>query len=235
MQKSMIRLVSFADLFSIFNALFGFLAISVLLIENLEIKIHISLSLILIGLLIDGLDGIIARKFGSSNIGEYLESMADMTTLSVAPAIFVFYTYIDVVAVNLYRYVYLVFALVLFLGFAIIRLASFHIMKKEKIFVGLPASVSTVILLILAYFEIDFILILPAVVIIGALMASNICFPKPDIRVNGFAAVFIVLTIVFNKSYYGFAPILLFIGILIYSIGGPIYLKFFKKQPYKPF
>lgn len=230
MQKSMIRLLSFADLFSIFNALLGFLAILVLLIENLEMKIHISLSLILLGLLIDGLDGVIARRFGSSKIGEYLESMADMTTLSIAPAVFVFFIYSDVINGDLYRYAYLLFALVLFLGFAIIRLASFHVMKKEKFFVGLPASASTIILLILAYFEIDFILIFPVVIIIGALMASDICFPKPDLKINAFAAVFILLTIIFNKSHYGFAPIILFIGILIYASGGPIYLKFFRKM-----
>jgi len=226
----MINLVSFADLLSIFNALFGFLAMLVLFIDSLEMRIHISISLILLGLLIDGLDGIIARKFGSSSLGEYLESMADMTTLSIAPAVFVFYIYFDVIDANIYHYIYLLLALALFLGFAIIRLASFHIMKKDKIFVGLPASASTIILLILAYFEVDFIFILPAVIIIGAFMASNIHFPKPDLKINAFAAFFILLTIAFNKNYYGFAPILLFTGILIYAIGGPISLKLSKKR-----
>ena len=229
MQKSMIKLLSYADFLSIINALFGFLAILILFIESIEMRIHISLSLILLGLVIDGIDGIVARKFGGGKLGEYLESMADMTTLSIAPAVFVFYIYLDVVSGDIYRYVYLLLALAIFLSFAIIRLASFHIMKNDKFFVGLPASASTVILLIFAYFEIDFIFILPAVIIIGAFMASDICFPKPDLKINGFAAVFILLTIVFSKEYYGFAPLLLFTGIIIYAIGGPIYLKFIKK------
>ena len=230
MQKSMIKLVSFADLLSISNALFGFLAILVLFMNSLEIRIHISLSLILLGLLIDGIDGMVARKFGSSSLGEYLESMADMTTLSIAPAVFVFYIYFDVITGSIYRYIYLLLALIIFLSFAIIRLASFHLMKKDKLFVGLPASASTVILIILAYFEIDFIFILPAVIIIGAFMASDIRFPKPDLKINALAAFFILLTIAFNKNYYSFAPILLFTGILIYSIIGPIYLKLSKKR-----
>jgi len=225
----MIRLLSYADLLSIINALLGFLAILVLFVDSLEMRIHISLSLILLGLVIDGLDGIVARKFGSSKLGEYLESMADMTTLSIAPAVFVFHVYLEAVSGDVYRYIYLLLALAIFLSFAIIRLASFHIMKEDKFFIGLPASASTVILLTLAYFEVDFILILPAVVIIGAFMASDVRFPKPGLKINAFATLFILLTIIFNKDYYGFAPLLLFAGILIYAIGGPIYLKFFKK------
>ena len=42
--------------------------------------------------------------------------------------------------------------------------------------------------------------------------------------------LYVLLTILFGKDYLGFAPILLFIGILIYAIGGPIYLKFFRKN-----
>ena len=230
MQKSMIRLLSYADLLSILNALLGFLAILILFVDSVDTRIHISLSLILIGLVIDGLDGMVARKFGGGKLGEYLESMADMTTLSIAPAVFVFYVYFDVINGDIYRYIYLLLALAIFLSFAIIRLASFHIMKDDKFFVGLPASASTVILLILAYFEVDFIFILPAVVIIGAFMASDVRFPKPDIKINAFAAVFVLLTIVFSKDYHGFAPLLLFSGLLVYAVGGPIYLKFFKKQ-----
>lgn len=230
MQKSMIRLLSYADLLSILNALLGFLAILILFVDSVEIRIHISLSLILIGLVIDGLDGMVARKFGGGKLGDYLESMADMTTLSIAPAVFVFYVYFDVINGDIYRYVYLLLALAIFLSFAIIRLASFHIMKSDKFFVGLPASASTVILLILAYFEVDFIFILPAVVIIGAFMASDVLFPKPDVKINAFAAIFVLLTVVFSKDHYGFAPLLLFSGILVYAVGGPIYLKFFKKQ-----
>ncbi|RLF33856.1 MAG: hypothetical protein DRM98_01610, partial [Thermoplasmata archaeon] len=130
---------------------------------------------------------------------------------------------------SLYHYMYLLSALLIFLGFAIVRLASFHVMKKKDVFVGLPASASTIILLTLSYFKVDFILILPSVVIIGALMASDICFPKPGVKIDAFAAVFILLTIAMGKNYYGFAPILLLIGVIVYTIGGVFYLKFFSK------
>lgn len=235
MQRSMIRLVSLADLFSITNAVFGFLAILALftdLLGPLTIKVHVSLSLILLGLLADGLDGIIARKLKKSQIGEYLEAMADMVSMCVAPAAFIFFVYYssEIISFSIYRYIYLIIALILFLSFGILRLASFHIIKEEKIYIGLPASASAILLLILAYFEVWFILILPAVVIIGSFMVSNIVFPKPDLKISGVAFILILLTIIFGKTFFGIAPLLLFLAILIYVIAGPIYLKILKKS-----
>ena len=232
MQKSMIKLLSIADSISIANAIFGVLAIF-FLISDLgiceEYRLRASFSFILLALLADGLDGIAARKTGKSDIGEYLESMADMTSLVIAPAAFIFYIYSSSDAFSFFRFVYLLIAIILFLSFGIIRLASFHIMKEDKVFIGLPASVSTVILIILAYFRVDFIYILPAVIIIGAAMASDIRFPKPHIKINAIATLLILLTLIIGKSYYGIAPLLLFAAIIFYAIGGPFYSKFLKK------
>jgi len=225
----MIRLLSLADVISITNAVFGALAILVLF-TNIEFKIHLSLSLILLGLLADGLDGILARFIGKSNIGEYLESMADMTTMVVAPAVFIFYIYMSELSVEIIRQIFLFVALILFFSFGIVRLASFSIMKKKNLYVGLPASASAIILLILSYFEVELMYILFSTVVIGALMASNIVFLKPGNAINGAALFLILLTIIFAKSYYGFAPILLFSAILIYTFGGPIYKKFLEKS-----
>ena len=228
----MIRLLSVADTISVSNAIFGFLAVLVLVsnIFEYDFSIHLSLSFILMGLLVDGIDGIVARRIGGSRIGDYLESMADKTTLVIAPSVFIYFVYADVVENFLDKYVYLVFSLVLFLSLGIIRLASFHIMKKDEVFVGLPASASTIILLVLGYFKVELVYILPAIVIIGALMASNIRFLKPDLRINGFAFILIVLTIIFGKNYYGFAPVLLFMSIIFYSVLGPVYIHFSEKK-----
>lgn len=229
MQKSMIRLLSIADLISITNAVFGFLAI-IFLISNSgiceELQIRVSFSFIMLALLADGLDGIVARKTKKSKIGEYLESMADMTSMVIAPAIFIYFIYSDIVSCCLYRHVYLLFALILFLSFGIIRLSSFHLMKTDKYFVGLPASASTIILLIIAFFKVEFIYILPAVVIIGAITVSDIKFLKPGIRINAIAVILILLTIAMYDIYWNIAPFLLLIAIIIYVTAGSIFLKF---------
>lgn len=232
MQKSMINLLSLADVISITNAIFGILAILFLLPigTNEEFQIRASFSFILLAMLADGLDGIIARKIGKSDIGEYLESMADMTSLVIAPSVFIYFIYTNLIGDYFYRYIYLLIALVLFLSFGIIRLASFHIMKEDKFFLGLPASVSTIILLMISWFRVEFIYILPAVVIIGATMASDIKFPKPRIRINAIATFLILLTLIMYDNYYRVAPLLLLIAIVVYAIGGPIYTKFLVKN-----
>jgi len=232
LQKSMLRLLSIADFISITNAIFGILAIIVLfidLIDSLELRIHISLSLILIGLLADGLDGIVARKFGKSNIGDYLESIADMTSMVVAPAVFIFVVYSDELYTEILRNIWLFVGVGLFLFFGMVRLASFSTMKEKNIYIGLPASASAIILLVLSYLRFEFILILPIVVIIGALMVSNFIFPKTDKKMNTVAVILILLTILFAKNYYGFAPILLLIAVFLYTFGGAIYIKFYKQ------
>jgi CDP-diacylglycerol--serine O-phosphatidyltransferase len=225
----MLKLLSIADFISITNAIFGIFAIIVLfinLIDSLELRIHISLSLIMLGLLADGLDGILARSIGKSDIGAYLESMADMTSMVVAPAVFIFVVY---ATKNIYSTAYLFVAVGLFLFFGIVRLASFNVMKEKKTYVGLPASASAIILLVLSYLMVDFIFILPTVVIMGALMASDFVFPKTDKKMNIVAVILIILTILFAKEYYAFAPILLLTAVFLYTFGGAIYMKFYKK------
>ena len=232
-QKSMIKLLSFADTISITNAIFGILSIIFLfsnLIDSQDLRFRISFSFILIAIVADGLDGIVARKIGKSEIGEYLEAMADTTSLVIAPAIFIYFIYSDVTSCCIYKNIYLFFALILFLSFGIIRLASFHILKNDKFFVGFPAPAGTILLLIFSYLKIDFIFILPAVIIIGAVMVSNIKFPKPGLKINSVAVLLIIFTIIIDKNYYGIAPILLFIAVSGYTIGGAIYIKFLVKN-----
>ena len=229
----MIKLLSIADIISIINVIFGFLAILFLLsnlIEDAELRIRVSFSFILIALLVDGLDGIVARKIKRSDIGEHLDSMADMVSMVIATSLFIFVTYQQYFNNYFYYQIYLLVALVLYLSFGTIRLASYYLMKDENFFIGLPAPAGTIILLILAFFKIDFIYILPSVIIVGTAMVSNIKFPRPRKGMDSVATVLIFLTLVIGKSYCGFAPLLLLIAILLYAIGGPIFIKILEKR-----
>jgi len=225
LQKSILNLVSFADLISITNAICGLLAIFVLFTDFAvsDLRLRVAFSFILLALLADGLDGIVARKTSQSDLGEYFESMADMTSLAIAPAIFIYVIYLEKITVDRYQ-IYLILVLLYLVTFSIIRLASFHIMKEKKFFVGIPASASTIILITLAYLEIDFFYMLIAIVIITPALIGYIKFPKPGIKVNAVASALIILTLIFDKSYNQITIILLFAAILIYSIAGPIYL-----------
>lgn len=221
MQKSMIRLISLADVITIINAVFGFLAI-IMLFSN---QIRISFSLILLALLADGLDGIVARKVGKGKTGEYLEAMADMISLSIAPMIFVYTTYNDTILSEQSFHILVLGIFILFLICSVIRLSSFHILKDKKYFIGLPASASTIFILILAFLQIDFIYILPFIAVMSFAMISPVRFPKPGLKIDTIAAGLIIITLVMGNIYNGIAPILLFAALLIYAIIGPLYIR----------
>jgi len=233
LQKSMIKLLSLADFVSLTNAGFGFLAI---IMASLG-EMWFSFSFILVASLADGLDGIIARKSGHSEIGDYMEAMADMISLGIAPSIFIYTVYYDAVSRCIYCHSYLLITLIVFLSLSIIRLASFHLMKDKKSFVGLPASISAIILIVLAFFEIEFFYLLPVIIIVSLAMISNVRFPKPGIKIDALAAVLIILTLIFGKeyygmplylilaeNYYGITPLILITMLIIYTIFGPLYL-----------
>jgi len=154
----MIKFLTFADVFSLINGCLGFLAIIILFsfITSFDV-IRVSFSFILLALLADGLDGIIARKKRASELGEYLEAMADMISMGIAPSVFVFKIYYDSSSSGLFLQFAFIIVLILFVICSIIRLSSFHLMKNEAYFVGIPASASTIFLLIAAFIKINYL------------------------------------------------------------------------------
>jgi archaetidylserine synthase len=86
---SMVTLVKLPDLLSILNALLGFTAILLVFGDTsvTEKALKNALILIVLAAVVDGLDGIVARKIECSSLGEYLDSLADMLSFGVAPAI----------------------------------------------------------------------------------------------------------------------------------------------------
>lgn len=222
----MIKLLSFADGVSLINGCLGFLAVIVLFTNiNTQDVLRISFSLILLALLADGLDGIIARKTRASELGEYLEAMADMISMGIAPSAFVFKIYYTTISSELFTQILLISALILFVICSIIRLSSFHLMKNKAYFIGIPASASTIFLLVAAYFEIDIFYVLLLIVILSFATISHIRFPKPGVRVNTIAFIMIVFTLIMGGTYNNLAPLLLFLAIAIYVVVGPFYVK----------
>ena len=220
MSKSMISLMSIADYVSLINAVFGFISIIFAYLG----EIRFAFIFILLAIVADGLDGIIARKTRESQMGEYLESMADMTSLCIAPAFFTYIIYEDQISCCLTKNIVLLGVLLIYLTLGIIRLASFHQMKKKDFFIGLPASSSTILIIVMAYFKIEILYITILITIISFSMISNIKFPKPSFKINIIAGVLILLTIILNKDFFGIGPIFLVFAILVYTIIGPLYL-----------
>jgi CDP-diacylglycerol--serine O-phosphatidyltransferase len=85
--EHILKLIKMPDLLSICNALLGFTAIILVLTSVSEEAIKNALVLILVAAVIDGLDGMVARTIECSPLGKYLDSLADMISFGVAPAI----------------------------------------------------------------------------------------------------------------------------------------------------
>lgn len=77
--------LSLADVVTLGNAVLGFIAI-IVAFENPELAAR----LILLAAVADGIDGVLARRFGGSEIGPYLDSLADVSSFSLAPAVLVY-------------------------------------------------------------------------------------------------------------------------------------------------
>lgn len=82
--------LSVADLVTLANAIVGFVAVTVAF-ENPALAAR----LILLAAVADGVDGVLARRYGGSDIGPYLDSLADVSSFSLAPAVMVYAFLVD--------------------------------------------------------------------------------------------------------------------------------------------
>lgn len=85
MQPRFVGRLGVADAVTSANAALGFLAAVAATIEP-----GLAARLILLAAIADGLDGVVARKLGSTPTGEYLDSLADVASFGVAPGVLVF-------------------------------------------------------------------------------------------------------------------------------------------------
>jgi len=97
--------------------------------------------LLLVAILLDTFDGYFARRLrAESEIGEQLDSLADMISFGVAPA----YLYYQLAPND---NVLFIIAPILFVSGAALRLAKFNTLPKLNYFIGLPTPFATLFLI----------------------------------------------------------------------------------------
>ncbi|MFB6094138.1 MAG: protein sorting system archaetidylserine synthase [Halanaeroarchaeum sp.] len=74
-----------ADAVTVSNAALGFVAVAAATIDP-----ELAARVVLLGGILDALDGIAARRWGGTTVGPHLDSLADVATFGVAPAFVVF-------------------------------------------------------------------------------------------------------------------------------------------------
>jgi CDP-diacylglycerol--serine O-phosphatidyltransferase len=208
---------SIADIFSIINGVFGLIAIFFILKD----RIDISFNLILLSVLADGMDGIIARRMGKS--GGHLDEIADGISFSLAPSLMIY------IVSSLEIFIRSAVC-TLFLISSIIHLLRYYSGEKDY-FVGITTPSAALVVIILLYVQIDPFILVVATVIVSILMISPFLYPRLKGKLSIIAAILIFLSLLLGTRYENSALILLFIGVIFYIVFGPFYLKAkFSKQ-----
>ena len=91
-----VTLISYADIATFTSAALGFLAI-MYIIDGTVSSYIVALILLPISAVIDGMDGALARKFGTKHdYGKYLDSISDSICFGLAPSILIYSLYYDI-------------------------------------------------------------------------------------------------------------------------------------------
>ncbi len=241
--------VSFGDLFTLANGVLGFLAITYILDE----KFIAATSLLFLSMLMDGLDGYMARRYGSKHSrGQFLDSISDSISFAFAPALLIYAEFHEPGGITGINFAALACA-VAFLATGLFRLARFSVGGYQlPHFVGMPAPAAALLLLLLcllfgttegaeadkyyfAFSEMDW-LVLSFGFLASFLMASEIAYPKMTGKMAAatafalllaFAPTIAGLVIVSDQDLYtAFSRTATSVALaltLVYVFGGPIY------------
>ena len=208
---NILKLIKLPDLISICNALLGFLAILLVLSGGSE-ALKDALVVILSAAVIDGLDGLVARRIESSHMGRYLDSLADMVSFGTAPAILAFVLIND-------RLMIVVCSAYLICGE--LRLARFDARAAEATtgdmdvdFEGLPITGSAVVLASFMLLALELHLHLVSSLFLSFLMAALCILMTSRIRYRNLRDMRIVIPL----------GCIFFALILFYALHSPLFI-----------
>ncbi len=161
-----------ANIITLINIIFGSLA----LIQTMESNYVIAAIFILCAVFMDGIDGRVARKFGvMSDIGKQLDSLCDLVSFGVAPAILIY-------AQLLYDLPLLlgVVAALIYIMCGAFRLARFNVLNISDHFIGLPITMAGFLMALLSLLAagINGYLALVLMLFLSYMMVSNFKIPK---------------------------------------------------------
>lgn len=227
MGQNILKLIKPADIITLMNALLGFASI----IMTLRGEIESALVLILLAVIADGADGAVARFCGFGVLGANLDSLSDVISFGVAPAV------VSYIALSKLGNLALVFP-AFFMVCGTLRLARFNVSGKKDGFEGIPITAGGFIVAlfllvndIVPYFEYTFVALL---VILSLLMVSTISYPKIK---NPLTLAPMVIILMFNifAFYLGLTDLakkgslLMFILIMVYVLS-PIGMKLYDRN-----
>jgi CDP-diacylglycerol--serine O-phosphatidyltransferase len=222
-----IKDTNIADFITLANGFAGLLAIMYIF----DGEFRMGMILILLGILIDGVDGLIARLYNTNHThGVYLDSIADTVTFCFAPSILLYGMYYDLTMGTSFESpenALVVTASMLVVLFGIMRLARF-IEKghKMKNYIGLPTPAQAVVIVLSVEVVKNQFAVLILAIFISILMISKIQYPKLRGIFGGIAGLAIltgVLALLIQESFSIYMSSIVLILAIVYVVTGPLY------------
>ncbi len=221
------------NLFTFGNLFCGFLSLHF----SVSGDIRNATILIFIAIMLDAVDGRIARILGVANdFGKQLDSLADIVSFGVAPAYLTVHTYLhglDVWGIVLTA----VFPL-----FGAYRLARFNLTKTEEsleYFKGIPITMAGGIVTFLILFNqyIHPVVFMVIFYILAVLMVSTIKIPSlKDVKLpkNGILTTIFMLYMLFHLWSNDFTGVSIYFYLALFLYVAFIALRFIKEKEKKP-
>lgn len=222
MQPRFLGRLGLADLISVLNAVLGFLAILVAPIDA-----SYAARLILLAAIADGLDGVVARVRGGTPVGEYLDSLSDVASFGIAPAIIVFIVAQEAGSIESLSIwaIFVVGIPVVYVGMAIIRLGFYMLYDRDVPQTeGVQTTLSAVLISVAYLAGIgDPMILLIGMAILTYLMVAPITYPELYARdaviLGGLQALVVIAPSALGRVF----PRVLFVCALAYLVFGPLF------------
>lgn len=218
-----------ADLFTITNFLMG---LGALLLATTG-HVRLAVELVLIGVILDGVDGAVARMGkGGGPLGGVLDTLADALTFITTSAVVAFFALREDLGTGHgpLGYALLLAPLALYAVCGVLRLARFESLrddgKKRYYFSGIPSPAAAVTLLSLVLVDVAPWVLLVSAAYVALLMVSRVRFPK----LRGWYAVTSVAILVTVLSTFKDADLQrtvtwAMLGFMaLYVVAGPFYV-----------
>ena len=218
---------------TLLNLFLGCIIILLLIENNIEVKYIFIISLIC--MILDFLDGYIARKLNAkSEIGLHLDSLADMISFGLVPGIILYNLFLNAPSSSVGS---ISSSFIPFMGFLITlcsayRLAKFNTLKSNsKYFKGLPTPANTLLIYsfsiisldngVISGIILDYNVLVFITIISGFLLVSNLkllSFKFSSLKFKGnrrrFLLIFISIPLILILGIYA-VPLIISIYIII--------------------
>jgi len=234
---SILKYITIADCITVLNGLIGFLAI-MYVIDELFIN---ALILILFAVILDGLDGLLARMTRlKHNFGIFLDAIADTVSFCFAPAVLIYSIYYDPMETSFTSLVNLMTVLAAFFvaGFGILRLARFITKQNNtNYFTGLPTPAMAILIVTLLLPTFNLFnnpwVVLPIVTLTAILMISDTHYPTfrgITTIIIGLLVALVILSLFISFTYYELVHITALALVVSYIFVVPFFILYWQKN-----